>query len=289
MVRFIRIVVLVVSFIGCSFVATAQDASKGGEPWSANVKIKRWYVYWGWNHSAYTDSDIKFSGSDYDFTLYDVNATDRPTWPFSLKTHLHPGRLTIPQYNARLGYKLGYSYKKGAWDLSIGVDHMKYVAQQYQTVPIDGYIKRDNKFKGVYQNEKDAIKLNGDFLRFEHSDGLNYINLSLRHSKGFYLPFYQPSFVGFEFVKGIETGPVIPRTMTILFDWPSHDEFHLSGVALNGMAAVKTIWWNRLIVQFEGKLGYVAMPWVKTNYGKEDKASHNFYFAQWNVVFGAQF
>ena len=34
----------------------------------------KFYLYWGWNRGAYTDSDIHFKGSDYDFVLHDVKA-----------------------------------------------------------------------------------------------------------------------------------------------------------------------------------------------------------------------
>jgi len=30
------------------------------------------YVYWGWNRAIFTDSDIHFTGDQYDFTLRDV-------------------------------------------------------------------------------------------------------------------------------------------------------------------------------------------------------------------------
>ena len=61
------------------------------------------YIYWGWNWSSYTDSNIEFKGNSYDISLKDVTAQDRPS-PFDVKTYFHPLQLTKPQYNVRVGY-----------------------------------------------------------------------------------------------------------------------------------------------------------------------------------------
>ena len=61
------------------------------------------YIYWGWNRGAFSNSDITFRGTDYDFTLRDVVADDRQS-KFDMKTYFVPGHATIPQYNFRIGY-----------------------------------------------------------------------------------------------------------------------------------------------------------------------------------------
>ena len=73
-------------------------------------------------------------GDDYDFTLYDVAAEDRQT-PWDAGVYLNPGSITIPQTVARIGY-----YFHDHWNLSVGVDHMKYVMVTQQRATIDGYI-----------------------------------------------------------------------------------------------------------------------------------------------------
>jgi hypothetical protein len=37
------------------------------------------FVYWGYNRSTYTKSDITFIGQGYNFTLHDVVAKDAPS------------------------------------------------------------------------------------------------------------------------------------------------------------------------------------------------------------------
>ena len=111
------------------------------------VNKGKFFVYWGWNRANYSDSDIHFTGNNYDFTLSDVTAQDRQT-PFSFNDYLNPGRITIPQNNYRIGYFL-----KEHYTISIGVDHMKYVMDADQTVKINGEINTGSPFDGVYNND----------------------------------------------------------------------------------------------------------------------------------------
>ena len=37
------------------------------------------FFYWGWNVEAYSKSNIRFWGDNYDFILKDVKASDRNT------------------------------------------------------------------------------------------------------------------------------------------------------------------------------------------------------------------
>ena len=61
------------------------------------------YMYWGWNQSQYTKSNIRFHGTNYDFTLDNVIGRERQT-PFDAKIYFNPGTITIPQVNYRVGY-----------------------------------------------------------------------------------------------------------------------------------------------------------------------------------------
>ena len=69
------------------------------------------FVYWGYNRSFYTDSKISFFGPGYDFSLAGVQATDRPSPDFI--TYVDPSTLTVPQFNARIGFN--FKKKMGAF------------------------------------------------------------------------------------------------------------------------------------------------------------------------------
>ena len=65
----------------------------------------KFFLFWGGNRGYYTNSDITFRGDDYQFTINDVEAVDRPKgWHID---YINPLRMTIPQTNFRLGYYVG--------------------------------------------------------------------------------------------------------------------------------------------------------------------------------------
>lgn len=134
------------------------------------------YALWGWNWGYYSKSDIQFTGSNYDFELKDVKSQDRQT-PFSFEEYFGITTITIPQTNFRFGYFINDNL-----NIAVGVDHMKYFMINDQTVTINGYIDQTGTiYDGTYIN--DDILLTKEFLSFEHSDGLNYINAELSYAK----------------------------------------------------------------------------------------------------------
>ena len=241
-----------------------------------NARQGRLYFYWGWNYSEYTNSDIRFQGSDYDFTLEDVRAFDRQT-DFDADVYFNPGTFTTPQYNFRLGYYINDHY-----DISFGIDHMKYVMQNNQVVKISGNINTgDSIYDGSYND--DDIKLSPDFLKFEHTDGLNYVNFAIRRTDNL----YTHQFFKVNLTEGIGAGFLLPRTNTTLMSNERYDEFHLSGFGVDAMVGVNLMFWDVFFIQSELKGGYINMPSIRTTIIETDKASQDFWYAQVNIVFGA--
>jgi len=236
------------------------------------------YFYWGWNRGAFTQSDISFHGADYDFTLQNVVAKDRQT-PFSVKKHLNPSQMTIPQYNFRLGYFINDHY-----NISIGTDHMKYVMQADQTVKISGEINgTGTDYDGIYDN--DDIVLTKYFLQFEHTDGLNYPNIELRRLD----EIFARKNIRINITEGFGIGVLYPRTNTTLLGKERYDEFHLAGYGLAAVVGLNVSIFKHLFVQTEVKGGYINMPDIRTTMSEPDKASQHFFFGQWNYVIGGRF
>ncbi len=236
------------------------------------------FFYWGWNRGWFSDSDIHFRGNDYDFNLDNVVATDRQS-NFNLKTYFHPTYVTIPQYNFRAGYFFHEKY-----NISIASDHMKYVVQNDQTVNISGTIENsETPYNGNYDNDK--IILADDFLRFEHTDGLNYINVALRRVDRI----FKWKMIDFQLTEGVGTGILFPRTNSILFNKDRNDQFHLSGYGFDAMIGLQAKIYKHFFIQTESKIGWINMPDIRTTNSTNDKASQQFFFGQWNVVFGARF
>lgn len=43
-----------------------------------STKKGKFFISWGGNRESYTKSDIHFKGDDYDFTIHDATAKDKP-------------------------------------------------------------------------------------------------------------------------------------------------------------------------------------------------------------------
>jgi hypothetical protein len=236
------------------------------------------YFYWGWNRGAYSKSDIQFTGASYDFTLSDVKASDRQS-AFDPKVYFGLTKFTIPQYNFRMGYYINEHYQ-----VSLGADHMKYVMVTNQLSTIDGSIANSGtSYDGTYDQQSFVIKPN--FLLFEHTDGLNYLNSEFRRSDVLINKKYFQVSVN----EGLGIGLLVPRTNTTLLNNPRYDEFHVSGVGFGGVAALHLTFFKYLIVQSELKGGFISMPDIRTTMYVEDRASQHFWWTQFNVVFGLQF
>lgn len=130
------------------------------------------YIYWGYNRSTYTKSDLHLIGRGYDFTMKGLTASDNPEKLSS--TYLNIQKITIPQFNVRMGY-----FFKDNWALTVGYDHMKYVMNHPQDVIIDGYVEPglSDLWSGQYDNELSPTQY--DDIHYENSDGLNYIRFEL--------------------------------------------------------------------------------------------------------------
>ena len=242
------------------------------------LKIKKkgkLYFYWGWNRGAYSKSDIQFKGKDYGFTLSDVVAKDRQT-KFSVDSYLNPRNITLPQFNARIGY-----FFKNSWDISIGTDHMKYVVQTRQTVNISGNINDSSSpYGGSYKN--DDIMLTEDFLSFEHTDGLNFVSAEIKRFDNI----LDLNKVQVNITEGFGLGFLLPRTNTTLLDKERYDEFHLSGYGISSMIGLNLSFFEKFFIQTELKGGYINMPDIRTTNSKADSASQSFFFREITLLFG---
>ena len=218
--KFVKILLLFIT-LSQSFNSFSQEMSNIIQPIKGNKG--KMYIFGGWNRAHFSNSDIRFRGENYDFTLKNVVAYDRQT-PFALDPYFQITKLSIPQTNLRIGYFISEHY-----NISFGVDHMKYVMEQNQAVKIKGKISvAGTKYDGVYNNSD--IILTDDFLTFEHTDGLNYLNLAISHVDNIF-DFNKLRIKNFEinFTEGVGIGALMPRTNTQLLNKKRYDQYHLAG------------------------------------------------------------
>lgn len=260
----------------------AQEVSS--EKYTAHNKGK-FYIFWGGNRDYYTNSDITFTGKDYKFTLENVEAHDKPKGYHV--DYVNPARMTIPQTNFRMGYFINDHY-----NISIGLDHMKYVMDQNQVV----------NYTGNYQNEgtnfygetlpNGQVLLTEDFLTFEHTDGLNYINsefcrvddisklFGIRNTDKFQI----------NLTEGLGAGLLYPKTNAKLMQQERHDDFHVAGYGISAKAGLNFTFYKYFFIQTEIKGGYINMNSIQTtNRESEDEASQDFNFSQTVIAFGGIF
>ncbi|WP_336961329.1 hypothetical protein [Chryseobacterium contaminans] len=226
------------------------------------------FVFYGWNRAAYSNSDIRFKGNGYDFQLNNVTAQDRPT-KFGL-VYFDPSWFTVTQYNFRLGY-----FIKDNLALVLGIDHMKYVMDQDQTVNFKGHIS-DPEYAAMVQNGQVNLA-DEKFLTFEHTDGLNYENLGLEKYKSL----INKKNVDLVWSYGAGIGVMFPKSNVKLFGNERSDRFHVAGMGTDIRSSINLVLWNHIMVRVEGKAGYINMWDIKTTLNnKPDKAQQDFVFGQ---------
>lgn len=233
------------------------------------------YFYWGWNRGWYSKSDITFKAPNYNFQLDQVVARDKPT-DFSFNTYFNPVSFTIPQFNFRLGYFINDHY-----DVSFGIDHMKYVVQANQIVKINGTISEtETIYDGAYNGEE--IPIAKDFVQFEHTDGLNYINFEFRR----FDKIFDLNKVTINITEGLGAGFLLPKTNAVVLNNERHDDFHLAGYGVNTVLGLNVTIYKYFFLQTEIKGGFIHMPDIRTTSSRVDRASQSFFFSQFNFVLG---
>ncbi|WP_417351062.1 hypothetical protein [Flavobacterium alkalisoli] len=277
---------VVLSFCVFSQYTFAQETTNAPEKYTAHNKGK-FFVLWGGNRESYSKSDINFSGPGYNFTLNDVEAHDKPKgWHVD---YVNPTKMTIPQTNLRVGYFISDHYS-----ISLGIDHMKYVMTQNQVTNINGYVDMDPSqpgaaFNGIYNNV--PITLTEDFLTFEHTDGLNYVNVEFARVDDIskYLGITNTDKFQVNVTEGLGGGILYPKTNAKVLGMDRHDDFHISGYGVAAKAGINLTFFKYFFIQGEFKSGYIDMHDIRTTYSGADRASQHFTFFERIVAVGGIF
>ena len=259
----------------------AQEKITIQDRYTAHNKGK-FLVSWGGNRDTYSKSDITFQGKDYNFTLENVSAHDKPKgWHVD---YINPARMTIPQTNFRLGYFINDHYS-----VAIGVDHMKYVMTQNNAVNIDGYYPNPGSYKELLPNNQ--VLLTEEFLTYEHTDGLNYVNTEFSRHDDISAIFKigNTDKIQINLTEGVGFGLLYPKTNTTLLGKERHDDFHVSGFGTSLKAGLNITFFKHFYIQGELKGGYINMQDIRTTQSTEDKASQDFFFLQRIIAVGGIF
>lgn len=263
---------------------TAQNHKK--EKYTASKKGK-FFISWGGNRESYTKSDIHFKGENYDFTIHDATAKDKPKgWHID---YINPTRITIPQTNVKFGYYISDNYV-----ISFGVDHMKYVMQRNESRRLEGYIDLPSEeagsvYNGQYNN--DLFIVSEDFLKFEHTNGLNYVYLEFARVDDVSSIFQikNTDKLQINFTEGVGGGFLYPKTNTTLLQKDRYDEFHLAGYGMSINAGVNVTFFKHFFIETDLKGGYINMPDIRTTSNTAESASQHFFYLQRIINIGGIF
>ena len=277
------------AFVAFLFVnnLSAQEEIKVQDKYTAHNKGK-FFISWGGNRESYTKSDVTFKGDGYNFTVENMKAHDKPKgWHID---YINPSRMTIPQTNFRLGYFFSDHYS-----VTVGVDHMKYVMTQNQTANVTGEInlpstEAGSVHNGIYNNTPVDFT-DGTFLKYEHTDGLNYVHTEVSRFDDISALFKLPNTdkVQINLTEGLGVGLLYPRTNTTLLGKERHDDFHVSGYGLSAKAGLNFTFFKHFYIQGELKGGYINMQDIRTTQSPTDKAAQDFFFFQRIIAFGGIF
>ncbi len=276
------------SALGCAFVffgalpsfaqtnpaATADSKTQSAAARDAE-NTKKWSVYWGWNRSNYSNSDIHFWGDGHDFTIKNAQASDMQTDLSHLfDIYLHPANITIPQTNLRVAYQYNADTA-----IALNLDHMKYVMTIGQVAEVVG-TANGAALSGTRE-------INDSFVAFEHTDGLNVISLEVEKQRP--VDLFGPAYPARIFaLAGI--GIVIPKsnvTMAVIGQ-TRNDEFHVAGYSAGLGAGLEVDFYKDFFFRTAYKFGYVNLPDVLTS-ARGDKASHHFTYNEILIAAGMRF
>lgn len=250
----------------------------------------KYFVYWGYNRSAYPTSDISFKGPGYNFTLNKVTASDAPTAFDGFETYFNPSLFSIPQFNLHAGV-----FIKDNLSLSIGWDHMKYVVDDYQNSHITGNILGQVSNPGITVNPKYVGNFSNapvvinpiDFVDYEHTDGFNYAAIELDHYTNLWQA--KKNHMQLEWINGVGIGVVVPRSDVRLFTVGQNNFWNLAGAGASIKTGLRLNLTKQLFFETSLKGGYTDLWDVHTTGRSVDQASQAIWFGEWFWALGFNF
>ncbi|WP_258540485.1 hypothetical protein [Parvicella tangerina] len=272
-----RIIILVA--LGVVFTRPYPSYGQGCECFEDDKKV--FFFYWGYNRSAYLRSDLKMHGAGYNYELSQVFAKDKPE-EFDPRVYFNLFKLSIPQFNIRLGYRLNEK-----WAVSLGYDHMKYVVQSGQETTLSGTIdsSASSQYAGVYDNAN--FYLTDNFLHFEHTDGLNFITVELDYVSTLWTSDNRKFWL--ENRSGIAPGVLYPRTDVNIFGTPGPNIWNLAGGGVALKSEMRLNMWKYFFIQTTAKAGLLFLPRIQTTGNKGEYAKQNIQFLEGFWAVGANF
>ncbi|MBU2046443.1 MAG: hypothetical protein KJ712_06925, partial [Bacteroidetes bacterium] len=172
------------------------------------------------------------------------------------------------QFNFHFGY-----FIKDNYSISIGWDHMKYVAQIPQTVKAIGFIGKTisnpaiptGRYEGTYNN--DDLYVDKDMLLYEHTDGFNYVSAELERYDDVWVAKNHKQSLNIE--TGLGGGFIIPRTDAHLFGVGANHYWNFAGYGVSAKVGARFFFTHKFYLQENIKAGWSNLTKIHTT-GRND-------------------
>lgn len=216
---------------------------------SAKGGIQEIWIAWGYNRDWHSRSDAMFKTMYGDFTIHDAYGDDVPK-KFGIY-YFDPEKISIPQYNIEIGVMFN-----DKWGIDLKMDHMKWKFDRLRDYEITGdFSKKVWSTRGPRKTfEQAKADKDASWLRFEHTDGYNYISVGV--IRNFNL--VDTKVVDVDARVSAGAGAMVPRTDVRLYyqkddgnsdRYGINNKFHVAGYGAHADARLKITFWDRIFLQ----------------------------------------
>lgn len=258
---------------------------------SQNNRKGQLFVSWGWNRDSYSDSDITFTGNNYNFKLHNVKADDKRK-VFSDGFRESSG-LSLPESN-QINIKLGY-FISDNYNIVLGYDNMKYVLRNEVVGKISGEISSGTySFEGAEHNFDGGYGYNDinytrSLVIFEH-DGLNYFFIGVNRFDNLnnLLGINTDNFeINLE--EGVDVGLMVSKTKSKILNNEEFIGYSKSGFGFSANLGINFTFFKNFYLKPELKYGFVNLDNLRITQNLSDKASQKFNFTETSLSIGVRF
>ncbi len=228
------------------------------------------YFSWGYNRDWYTRSDIRFRNhttDDYDFTFHNAKAHDH----LSMSDFWKLSNLTVPQYDATIGYMFGDKHDLG---IEIGWNHLKYVVDDNQVMRVSGQIRG-------FHFDRDTL-VTPDFVHLQHTNGNNYLMVNLVKRQRLLVGRH----LALSAIGKVGGGPMISYTIASIFTSHSEGPFHYEGWVAGASAGLRLEFFRYVFLQSDMQGAFANYTNSRIGYDRQGLVTHHFGSAQLTYALG---
>lgn len=236
------------------------------------------FMYFGYNRSAYSSSTIDFVSPNYNFSMANVAGTDNPN-DGSISKYLSSDGFETLQFNVHMGY-----YIKPKWAITFGVDRLNYFMTNNQTVSLSGAFSPGNhsEWNGVYENQETQIDRYNIFYRQEA--GINYLRTGILHTQEL-VQSKKGEFV-LSLNTGIGVGVLLSNSIFTYDGLTNTTTSGTSGFGLSGHAGLRADFFQRLFLQTTFSGGMLKQGNIQLDQSGTVKASHTLGYFSPEIALG---